>query len=238
MKKIIIAISIFTLIVPSFSYAAIAYDNFSKVAAVTTGSSVSWSHKVTSSNSTLVVSASTCSSLDPNFTATYNSASMTLVGKKLGTTAWTYVFEIFNPSTGTNTITLSWSSGSVCWGGIATSYSNATANPPEASSSASAPLQYNITGALTPSSTGDWVVMATRAEAGGTITAGNASTTLRGTGDINESLFDSNSIAAAGSSYSMNAVSTNQGAWGLVIFTLQAYTTPVSSSRRKVMLIN
>lgn len=78
-------------------------------------SPLTWSHTCTGTNQLLVVGvAMGHGSGTPTVTATYNSVSMTQVGtvqSDQSTTGDAWLFALVNPTTGTNTVSVSWSGG-------------------------------------------------------------------------------------------------------------------------------
>lgn len=102
---------------------AVAY-NGKKASANSGGStptSASWSHDATGDN--YLVVAISFRGLVSSVTGTYNSVSLMQLGTVApGTLAEVYLFGLASPSTGSNTISFSWT-GAAFWGGVSSSYS-------------------------------------------------------------------------------------------------------------------
>ncbi len=118
MKKLLIAI---ILVAPFFvahhAHAAIAFDASSTAAIITSGSSIGWSHTITSSgaNTYLIVGVGAKkTSSDPTVSSVvYGGVSMTQVTSTCITSSITHicssVWVLFNPPTGTNNATATYS---------------------------------------------------------------------------------------------------------------------------------
>jgi len=102
------------LFLPSTTFAAVALGHTS-ASNDDTGSAttISWSHTSTGDNE-LIVSAAMRGDVT-NMSCTYNSVSMTKIAGPLTCTAGAYnqqwVFKLANPSTGSNTVSCSWTTG-------------------------------------------------------------------------------------------------------------------------------
>lgn len=180
---------------------AIAFDANSS-SGDTTGTSLTWAHTCTGTNRILwtMIGIPVADSITG---VTYNSVSMTQVGKiaSLALGRYIYLYYLAGPSTGSNNIVAS-SSGSEILRGNAASYTGASQTGiPDAVSTNSGTVLSGaaLTGTVTVGASGCWLVMAGY-QAGGPLTAG-ASTTLRAQSGTSNfvGLFDSNGTVGTGS---------------------------------------
>lgn len=170
---------------------AIAFDT------ATQGSGSSYSHTVGShSNLILFVSVTGGSSFTDTITGvTYNSVSMTLLGKsEVSGDRWNYLFYLFNPDTGSNTVDISYTGGGSGAPGssVASSYYGVGKQTIDTSVNDYGTDTNGHTGSVTTTIDGCWLVGAMHVDA--TPSAGTG-TTFRG-----DRLWDSNgSVGTAGS---------------------------------------
>lgn len=109
MKKYLILLCLLSFI-PNIVFGAIARDSFTETNNAT-GSSKTWAHTISGSNTVLLVSLHTIN--DTVTGVTYNSVSMTQLIKNTNIDGrYSYVYGLLNPTTGTNNVVASFS-GSV-----------------------------------------------------------------------------------------------------------------------------
>lgn len=176
---------------------AIAYDATS-VATNGTDSSQTWNHTVTGSNTYLIVAVNQSSAAVTNASVTYNGVGMTSLLQLSNNRD--RIFGLANPTTGTNSVVVSYSSSGDNKSAIAVSYTGVSATgQPDSTASGS-----GSGGALSVSTT---VVMANSwlasfGHSDPTTTTAGANTTIRNSHNSNSYqcyLADSNSAQAAGS---------------------------------------
>lgn len=179
-----------------------AFDASSSVNSGTT-SPVTFSHTCTGSNRILFIGVDTNNNSvagDQVTGVTYNGVAMTLVDKILvDSFGEEYLFVLFNPASGANTISIAFNNSSdTNVSAVATSYTGANqTGPVDASATGSANPASEITTTLTTIADNCWTVKGVRMGATGTAGAG---TTKRVENDSFVGMYDSNAaITPAGS---------------------------------------
>lgn len=190
---------------------AIAFDATS-VGTQVNSNTKSWSHTCTGSDLILFVSCMSNTS-DDITSVTYNSVSMSLVGKVQypGSGRWTYLYVLVNPATGINTITMT-ASGVSFLQGTATSYTGAAQTGQPDSSNTASGTSTNITASTTVVSSNCWLVMASGDNQAGE--SAGSGTTLRNSTNGN-AISDSNGTVSTGSQ--SLALTIASGNWGAII---------------------
>lgn len=207
---------------------AIAYDATS-IGTQVNASSKSWSHTCTGSDRILFVSAMS-NTTDDVTGVTYNGVSMTQVGKQqmqASNNRWVYLYQLVNPATGSNTITIN-ASGTTFLQGTATSYTGAKqTGQPDSSNTGFANSSTSITISTTVVTSGSWLVMATGDNNGGE--SGGTGTTVRNSTNGN-AISDSNGTVGTGSQ-SLQVTTAGSSNWAGIIasFAPVASATPNSN---------
>ena len=189
---------------------AIAYDAVSSGGGVGAGDKT-WSHTVTGSNTILVVGVTSYNGDSP--TVTYNGVSMTQAIARNGSNSLgSRIFYLVNPTTGTNTVSISSIYGAVT--GTATSYTGAGGIGATANQLPSAGTNPQ-TLAVTTTVNNSWLVGTTVAGSIITFAAGTG-TTLRAQlvnsgGSYGQNLFDSNGAKTPTGSYSLQSTGDSGG---------------------------
>lgn len=187
---------------------AISFDATANSSSAGTAS-LSYSHTCsTSANRILFVSAF-CTGGDQVTGITYNSVSMTQVGKvnKPASTEWVYQYYLIAPATGTNTVTISFSGSPATARSVSTSYIGAKqSGVPDASTTNSNTASSSITTTVTTILDRCWTMLTAYTD-GGSITAGSGST-VRGTNGSALGAFDSNGQKTPAGSTSMTVTAT------------------------------
>lgn len=220
------------LLSPSLAFGAIAFDAATN-GGVLGSSPKTWSHTVTGSNVALVVCTahSTATTTDPVTSVTYNGTALTKYTFVPADVALNYyatdLWVLLNAPTGSHTVSISFSSGSMT--GVSSSYSGVLGSV-EATSSNTTAGATTLTTTLTTLTANDWTVMC--GSDGGTSPTAGAGTTYRDTGGT--SLFDSNAaIASPGStSLTMNWINNKPAAATMIALSpTGAATQPPAISR-------
>ncbi len=180
MKKILIPILVFSLlVVPSVSSAAIALDSAGAQFASGT-SPLTFSHTVTGSNTILLVGFLGTGNPDADITSvTYNGVAMTQAVENLAdANEDVYIYYLVNPATGANNVQISWS-GTHTIAGRAYSLTGAKQSAqPDASNSGSTGAGTSVSVSVTTVADSSLIAGFARAPEGGNIGAG-ANTTER-----------------------------------------------------------
>ncbi len=199
---------------------AIAFDAASTVTP-SSGTSLSWTHTCTGANRYLFAEAFSVTDLVTGIT--YNSVAMAFIGKTAtgAGTNFVYLYGLAAPTTGANTITITYSGASAYTNGCGASYTGAKqTGQPEASTTNSASAT-SIAATVTTVSANAWVVV------GGSDDA-STPTFSGGTGRANASagafLADTGPVVTpASTTITCNAGLAN---WGVVTAAL----TPIPAS--------
>lgn len=215
MKKILLTILVAIILIPQIGLAAIGYDNASH-SGYLNGTSNNLSHTTSGTDRLLMVYI--YSTIDNVTGVTYNGTAMTFVQKQLMTGAaagqYIHAYILANPTTGTNTVTVTSSSG---LGGYisAVSYTGAkqTGQPDNSTKQAANPVT-TLTTSLTTVANNSWLVGYSYMN--GSMTAGT-DTTLRG-GSVSGVLeaMDSNGAKSPAGSYGLTT-DANSGFAGHVM---------------------
>lgn len=222
-KLIAIIICISTLFVGSFStaFAAIAFDSASKATA-TTASTVSWTHTTSGTNRILFVLTSSESATAPT-SVTYNGVSMTKIFDINGVTNQE-LWYLINPTSGANTVTITYSSSGTRKIGSASSYTGVkqTGQPEVQTTPTRNPSTASLSQTITTSSNNSWVVMGGFSSASnlapGTATTQRGTTADTGGGFYYTGLFDNNGPKTPAGNVTLEITMTagNVAAMGMV----------------------
>ncbi len=181
----------------------------------------SFNHTCSGSDRYLVVVAfGDVAGVFPDVTATYNSVSMTELGRaNTPTDRWMALFGLINPTSGTHAVLVTQNLvGSTATGGSAVSYTGVLqSGQPDSSNSGTGSSTTSFPLSTTVMATGCWLVLGTKSTSG-TISGGSGTTArLIATDDL--SLLDSNGTVLTGSQ-TLTANSTASDNFGGVIVSL------------------
>lgn len=199
---------------PASASANIAVDSTSNITAsnwYNCGTSCSWNHTVSGSDTMLLVTI-TSNAGDVVTGVTYNSVSMTQLAKQQRSDAasvFTYIYYLIAPSSGTHSIAVTLSSADANFMGAATSYTGVAQTAPEANATASA-VSGTATINVTTLTNGAWISGMFYNGSGATMSAGN-NTVFRGGSASSAIAADSGSGMSTAGSYSLNA--NNVSSW-------------------------
>lgn len=176
---------------------AIAYDA-TGVGTQSTTTAKTWTHTCSGSNRILFVSCM-ADTTDVVTGVTYNSVSMTLVGKKqmaATNNRWLYLFYLIAPATGANTVSVN-ASSSVSLQGTSTSYTGAAqGGQPDSSNTGTTNSSTSFSLSTTVVNSSCWLVMASADNQAGE--SAGSGTTLRNSTNGN-AISDSNGTVSTGS---------------------------------------
>lgn len=183
---------------------AIAFDNS------TASSSASYSHTCTGSNLILWVHVGSFTATTSS--VTYNGVSMTkAVDSGLQDGAYNTLWYLINPATGSNTVAITVSGGSL-WGSEAASYTGAKqSGQPDATNSAyqtSAPLAVSVTTVADNC----WVVGGGMDKSGSGVSSAGSGTTQRSQSNNSNAIYDNNAAKTPAGSVTLNLADTAGGA--------------------------
>jgi hypothetical protein len=190
---------------------ALAYDNSTDGAGALT-----FSHTTSGSNRILFVACAGQSNNTDSVTAvTYNSVSMTFVGKvQVPSSRYLYLYVLVNPASGSHSVVVTINTGSVLTLGAAISYTGAgQGTQPDNSTTNTASSSSSITTSLTTVASNCWTVCVFGNQ-GISSMSGSGITNIRVTGSGTNGSYgiaDSNSAVSGSTSLGFTVSSTNIG---------------------------
>lgn len=202
---------------------AIAYDNSASFGTETSGTGFGSSYTCTGTAGLLVVTITGDTTTDRVSSVTYNSVGLTrLIKTNVGADAQ-YVYYLFGPSTGANTLTINTSADRAFTVSVA-SYTGVGGSAADASASGTGSAVTTITGSNTSIADNCWTIMCLGQDTADANAAG-ASTTLRtqrvGGGSYRSVILDSNALKTPAGSVSLKSDWTVGSNVAYSIFSIQ-----------------
>lgn len=242
MKRLLTALILLATLIPSVSFAAIAYDTSAEYTACVTGTSCTYSYTIGAVTNPFLYFTSISFATDPGVvTATYNGVSMTQVGTNQNVlTGYAYTFYAKGPATGThNLVTTTSNSLTNGFYDHVASYGGVDQTIPVDGT----PVQHTITAqsgdsitvTTTSSSNDSWVVGTWMSVPGRAYTAGAG--TVKRIGDSQGSMMDSNQGVNPSGPYTLNVTMTLDTAMTTAFAIRTPASAPVISSPNLDILI-
>lgn len=187
--------------------------------AVTTGTSLTYSHTCTGSNLILLVDVwVTSTGSDVVTGVTYNSVSMTLVDKQAVGSQYHYAYYLLGPATGAHNVVVSTSSSQTI-GSSSISYTGVKqSGQPDASAKQVVGSSTGSTTTLTTIADNCWTVLLTASNRNETASTG--STFRKGGVTINAYIFDSNGAKTPAGSTSMSTTHATGASCGYIMVSI------------------
>lgn len=215
---------------------AIARDSSSIIGSASSSSPITWSHTCTGQNLILIVGVEySFSAASPTVTAsaTYNGVSMTQITYQNDpdSHAGEQLFYLINPTTGSNTVSVTFSvnTGTVTASGIGVSYTGAKQSGQPDSFGGSNGVQNPASASTTVVASNSWTI-GLIGQGNATPSSYNAPTTLVKRGNIFGTFVDSNGIVSTGSQTLSINYANGAGSASAVASIAPAITANISDS--------